>query len=386
MNENLLIKVLGWQSESRKEKEQIIPQLMEYLSSLKFKIQIDQDEHGNIFVTKGKKELYPCLVSHLDDVHTYKENKKIIRNGDFLLAFDGSKQIGTAGDDKVGIAICLQALNDFKCIKLAFFVSEEVGCIGSNACKLDFFSNCMFIGQADRKGNSDFINNSNSVDLFDSEFSNFVKPFLEKFNYKETKGVSTDVGALTKRNVGVATFNISCGYYNPHCFNEYVVISDVKKCYNLIKTIILNCNKQYKYIPVIDNAYYTPSARSVLYNSLYANFKESKYYFSNNKFTFAYGKSFEYFEELLKSIDNYVDSYATDLPYITDIIEEYLMFITDTPSVAQKPITNNTPSLFGNSLTCQHKSIRYDSTMDKTYCMDCFEYVEDHNEKLYNTY
>lgn len=98
MNENLLIKILGWQSESGKEKEQIIPQLMEYLNSLKFKIQIDQDEHGNIFVTKGKKEFYPCLVSHLDDVHFYNKDKQVVRNGDYLLAFAGSKQIGIGGD------------------------------------------------------------------------------------------------------------------------------------------------------------------------------------------------------------------------------------------------------------------------------------------------
>jgi len=396
MNENLLIKILGWQSESGKEKEQIIPQLMEYLNSLKFKIQIDQDEHGNIFVTKGKKEFYPCLVSHLDDVHFYNKDKQVVRNGDYLLAFAGSKQIGIGGDDKVGMAICLQALNDFKNIKIAFFIKEEVGCQGSNACNLQFFKDCMFIGQPDRKGNSDFINYSNGIKLFDEEFSDFIKPHLEKYNYKEVNGVSTDVGALTKRNVGVATFNISCGYYNPHCFNEYVIISDVKKCYSLITTIILNCNKQFLYTaPIVErpvnNNYYQ---RSIIYNKLYKEFKESGFYFSNQKYTFAYQKAFEFFDDLFKNIDSYIDTYATDLPYITDIIEEYLLtFSNDSTEVETKPETKTylpqsttvkaTPTLFKNPNDCPHDHQKFDDTMGQMYCMDCFEYIEKKPKSIY---
>jgi len=98
-NEKLLIEILGWQSESSKEKEQIIPTLRQYLESLEDQsFIVDEDEHGNIYVTKGKSDLYPCMVSHLDQVHKYNANKTIVQNGDYLLAFDGARQIGTGGD------------------------------------------------------------------------------------------------------------------------------------------------------------------------------------------------------------------------------------------------------------------------------------------------
>ena len=100
MNEELLIEVLGWQSESSKEKEQIIPTLKQYLFSLnkKYSLEIEEDEHGNIYVTKGKSDLYPCIISHLDQVHKFYPDKTIIKNGDFLLAFNNHFQIGTGGD------------------------------------------------------------------------------------------------------------------------------------------------------------------------------------------------------------------------------------------------------------------------------------------------
>ena len=79
-NEKLLIEVLGWQSESNKEQEQIVPTLSAYLEALNLRMKgsltIENDTHGNIYVTKGKTSLYPCIVSHLDQVHKYAENKK----------------------------------------------------------------------------------------------------------------------------------------------------------------------------------------------------------------------------------------------------------------------------------------------------------------------
>ena len=135
IDEKLLIEVLGWQSESRKESEQIIPTLNNYLDKINLNGEfiIEEDTHGNIYITKGKADLYPCIVSHLDQVHKFADNKKIIKNDDYLIALNGAKQIGTGGDDLVGVFICLELLQSIDIIKIAFFVQEEIGCIGSNA-------------------------------------------------------------------------------------------------------------------------------------------------------------------------------------------------------------------------------------------------------------
>ena len=35
--------------------------------------------------------------------------------------------------------------------------------------------------------------------------------------------------------------NMSCGYYNPHCKNEYVDVRDVENCLDMVKQIIVTC-------------------------------------------------------------------------------------------------------------------------------------------------
>jgi tripeptide aminopeptidase len=382
-NKNLLIEVLGWQSESHKEKEQIIPTLYNHLNSIKSKysLVIEQDTHGNIFVTKGKADLYPCIVSHLDQVHKYSENKTIIEIDDYLLAFNGPNQIGTGGDDLVGVFICLSLLEVVDKIKVVFFIAEEVGCVGSNACDLSFFKDCKFIGQADRRDSSDFINHSNGVKLFDNEFSQFVKKSLDLYGYKECGGTSTDAGCLSKRRVNIACFNISCGYYLPHSSKEYVKISDVQRCYNVILNIIDNADKQFVYIrPESDYKSVTNNTKSKLYTMLYEEFRNSPRYIKSNNMNYAYSITIQFFEDLLEKIDKLTDVYNSDYPYVSDMLYEYLEFFQEERENEielknESHLNVRQTSIFDN---CKHKSTKYDITMDKTYCMDCFQYIDEH--------
>jgi hypothetical protein len=383
-NEELLIEILGWQSESRKEQEQIVPQLTTYLNALNIdnSLLIEKDTHGNIYVTKGRTDLYPCVVSHLDQVHHYNANKTIIRNGDYLLAFDGAEQIGTGGDDLVGVFMCLNLLDTFDTVKVVFFVSEEIGCIGSNACDLDFFKDCKFIGQADRKGNADFINYSNGVQLFDEEFSTFVKPILEIYKYKKCTGIATDAGALSKRNVGIACFNISCGYHNPHGSREYVCVSEVKTCFNIFCEIILNADKQFKYIRVEKHMSYpkTSGKTHPLYTQLYNRFKKHPKYVKSQKLTYAYGLAIDFFLDLIDDYDRIVDSTQPDYPYMSDMIAEYLDYLETNEELEKEDAKHNNSlakqlNLFDKD--CQHRNVKYDNTMTQYYCMDCFNYIDD---------
>lgn len=385
-NEELLIEVLGWQSESSKEKEQIIPTLNKYLSILdkKHSLVIEEDTHGNIYVTKGRADLYPCIVSHLDQVHRYCPNKTIIRNGDYLLAFDGGKQVGTGGDDLVGVFMCLNLLETIDNIKVVFFLQEEIGCIGSNACDLDFFKDCKFIGQADRKDNADFINYSNGVKLFDQEFSTFVAPILEDYKYKECTGIATDAGALSKRNVGIACFNISCGYHNPHTSTEYVVISEVQTCYNVITDIIMFANKQYTYErpAYVSKPANITNEKSTLYKMLYEEFKNHPKYIKSNKMNYAYSIALDFVVDVITNYDKMVDTVQPDYPYMSDMLEEYLEHIKEERELLREDLNN----LEQKSLTkqlglfdkdCQHRNVKYDNTMHQYYCMDCFNYIDD---------
>ena len=388
-NEKLLIEVLGWQSESNKEKEQITSNLLEKLTQISTELLIEEDTHGNIFVTKGEASLYPCIVSHLDQVHKYAENKTIFQNGDYLLAFDGPRQVGTGGDDLVGVFMCLQLLKDYNFIKVVFFVAEEVGCIGSGACDLSFFDNCMYIGQADRKNNSDFINYSNGVQLFGEEFSTFVAPVLKDYNYKECVGIATDAGCLSKRNVGIACFNISCGYYNPHTSTEYVSIKDVTNCYNVICDIISNSDKRFLFTrPTVTYGSKAKEPKSELYEALYEGFKKSKLYVNNPKHTYAYGKAFDYVIALIEERDIATAANDYDFPVehmLLDYIDEMNVINEEMTQYNQSfaPIDNKEANikqldLFMDKLTpCSHKDTMWDTGMQQSYCLECFNYLDE---------
>lgn len=53
--------------------------------------------------------------------------------------------------DRCGVYLCLEGLLTYPAIKVALFMAEESGCIGSSAVDVDWFKDCAFIFQSDRK-------------------------------------------------------------------------------------------------------------------------------------------------------------------------------------------------------------------------------------------
>tara|TARA_R100000655_G_scaffold39753_1_gene75089 strand:- start:2959 stop:3750 length:792 start_codon:yes stop_codon:yes gene_type:complete len=122
-------------------------------------------------------------------------------------------------------------------IKCAFFHSEEIGCVGSRQADMNWFKNVGYCFQGDRRGNSDFVNNI-SGKLFSKAFTKKIKPILAHHGYKITSGAITDVGQLAENGIGVCVANMSCGYYNPHSDQEYVVFNDANNCLTMVERLI----------------------------------------------------------------------------------------------------------------------------------------------------
>ena len=205
------------------------------------------DKFDNILITKGSNKKKPCVVAHLDSVHDIIEDGVQINETDDILTLyikDTDVQTGIGGDDKVGIFIALSMLLKYDNIKVAFFSKEEIGCIGSSSVNIEFFKDCNVILQADKKGNNEFvcktINRYNSMTKLNNYyFRQKVKHIINQANYKFLfMGYMTDVVILKERGVNAPCANISCGYYNPHLFSEYVKISDVENCLNLMDAIL----------------------------------------------------------------------------------------------------------------------------------------------------
>lgn len=236
MNKQQLIKTLSVQSKSY-EQWRMFAFIVRQLKEIECDFFV---EDGCIYITKGGAESYPCIVAHMDTVHEIVEDLSIIECGKNLTGFDCTTmtQTGIGGDDKVGVFIALECLKAFDNIKVVFFRDEELGCEGSYDANMDFFTDCGFVLQCDRKGKSDFITNASGTQLSSNEFMNDVKPLLFGHGYSFAEGMMTDVMALKENGLKVSAANISCGYYNPHMENEYVNVDDVARCLELVTDII----------------------------------------------------------------------------------------------------------------------------------------------------
>lgn len=217
-------------------------------------INIYVDKYGNVYATKGESEYYPCVVAHMDTVHKIKE-LNIQEDNYILTALDNNgKQTGIGGDNKAGVFVCLELLEHFDTIKAAFFVSEEVGCLGSYLSDPEFFKNVGYTLQFDAPYNNWVSHYSDGVKLFNisSDFFKKIHPVFESNlpGYKITNlgdHPYTDVSAL-KRLYNFSCVNYSVGYYNMHTNNEYVSIMDVDLCLNTAFQIIESLGNKLYYL------------------------------------------------------------------------------------------------------------------------------------------
>lgn len=251
MNKDLLFQLYAIHSPSGNEKR-MRKFLKKYIWANCGEVKIEQDEHGNLLCTKGESDTYPCLASHIDQVqdHHSKDFKVFEYNGDvFAWSAKSHEQQGLGADDKNGIFICLELLKKFDVMKVAFFVGEEVGCKGSRAVDLEFFKDCRFIVEPDRRGGDDLITEMSVGKVCSDDF--IAATGYKEFGYKFARGTITDVGELVERGVGISCLNLSCGYYDAHTDNEMTILDELENCLALVSNIVENCTDVYpfKYEP-----------------------------------------------------------------------------------------------------------------------------------------
>lgn len=156
------------------------------------------------------------------------------------------RQEGLGADDKNGVYVCLRMLAELPAVKCAFFVGEEVGCVGSEAADMEFFEDCRFVIQCDRRGGRDFITMAGCTELCDENF--IVDCGMENYGYKPTHGAMTDVMTLKDNGLGVSCVNLSCGYYNPHSDAEVTNIEELDNCVDFVRHICLTLTRVYPHV------------------------------------------------------------------------------------------------------------------------------------------
>ena len=247
MNTELLFSLYAIHSPSGGEKK-MRRFIRKYISKNCGDVEMTTDVHGNLLCTKGKSETYPCLASHMDQVQrSHSKDFRVVTDGHVCFGYSdrAHMQQGLGADDKNGILICLECLKAFDVLKVAFFVGEETGCVGSSAVNLAFFKDCRFVIQPDRRGSSDLITSMFCGDVCSEAFIRAIG--AERFGYSEDEGSITDVGELTERGVGISCLNLSCGYYEAHTEHEFTVLPELENCLNFVMHIVSECREVFPF-------------------------------------------------------------------------------------------------------------------------------------------
>lgn len=219
--------------------------MIRYISSVLDQKQLNYtvDPIGNVYVTKGDSKRYPCFVSHTDTVHQVNERLEVYVNPEGHLQGRDSVDytpLGVGGDDKCGVYLCLEMLDRLDNVKVAFFVGEEFGMVGSREACPEFFSNVKYAIQFDSPEGDSMSLTLRGMPLFDvdSKFGKTVTPLiLEKGITKWQRHPYTDVYQLiTKFNF--PCLNLAAGYHRYHTQHEYVVIEEVENVLQLALELV----------------------------------------------------------------------------------------------------------------------------------------------------
>jgi hypothetical protein len=175
------------------------------------------------------------LVAHMDTVH--KESPKTIlysKDGNTIMSLEG---IG--GDDRCGIIMILEILQKYDC-SVVFLEDEEIGCVGARKfCKAGIdLGDINYAVEFDRKGGNDYV--------FYKDYNKDFEAHIKKFGFVKATGSCSDISHIAP-TFKIEAVNISCGYYCPHCWYEYVKLDEMYDIIERATKMIGTKTKKFEY-------------------------------------------------------------------------------------------------------------------------------------------
>lgn len=223
---------------------------------------LDYDSYGNGYVKIGHSDT--VFMSHLDNFCEKSSYVNHVFDNNFIRT-DGTSILGA--DDKAGVSIMLYMISHQIPGLYCFFKAEELGCLGSNAFKvenyqmLDSYKKCISF---DRKGYSDIVICQNNINTASTKFATeLIEKFAEggiNYNICETGGI-TDSSIF--KYLIPECINISVGYFLQHTFKEHIDIDFLNKLANQCLTIDWQNLSYYREIPSLNQMYLEISAKKL---------------------------------------------------------------------------------------------------------------------------
>ena len=192
---------------------------------------LEMDEFGNLFIKIGESDV--MFTSHLDTATSALSQVKHVFDGN-IIKTDGTSILGA--DDKAGVTIMLNMIENNIPGLYYFFLGEEVGCVGSKKVaqkhkteKLPYINKVISF---DRRGTNSVITFQSSSRCCSENFANELATQLnlaeETFTYKtDPTGIYTDSAQFV--SIYPECTNISVGYYSEHTYSERQDIEHLEK-------------------------------------------------------------------------------------------------------------------------------------------------------------
>ena len=193
--------------------------------------ELQKDEFGNLFIKIGESDV--MFTSHLDTATSALTQVNHVFDGK-IIKTDGKSILGA--DDKAGVVIMLNMIENNIPGLYYFFLGEEVGCVGSrkvaNVQKDQKIEGINKVISFDRRGNDSVITFQSSQrccsDVFGEALSKQLNLADDTFSYKnDPTGILTDSVQFIK--IYSECTNISVGYKSEHTFSEQQDIEHLTK-------------------------------------------------------------------------------------------------------------------------------------------------------------
>lgn len=223
-------------------------ELKEYLYKVLMDFYPETTETGNGYLY-AKGNVPVLLTAHMDTVH-----KELVRDFFEHKTKEGRTIInspqGIGGDDRCGIYMILQILRTTEMRpSILFCEDEEIGGVGSDKfCNTEFvydLSEMKFLIELDRANAFDAV-------FYEDDNADFHNWITKETGYREEWGSFSDICNLSPV-CGIASVNLSCGYYNAHTTNEFVVVEEMLHTIETVKHLLTKANEveAFEYVEVL---------------------------------------------------------------------------------------------------------------------------------------
>ena len=244
-----------------------------YLSSKKYDV---VNEDGFLY---AKGTVPVLLVAHMDTVHQNQCSVIVNANGKM------SSPQGIGGDDRCGIFMIMNIVKELNCSVL-LCEDEEKGGVGARkftkakkknknekgeTTEAAYIDNLdvNFMIEFDRKGSNDAV-------FYTCDNKEFIDFVTDVTGFKLATGSFSDISVLMPA-AKLSAVNLSCGYYNPHTVNEYVMYDEMMDNIEAAKVLIKEeCTEPFKYVSKVYSYPYRSSYKPN-YDYPYSDFAGNSY-------------------------------------------------------------------------------------------------------------